>query len=294
MTRKKRLHVRLGSPMFRNEDQDKSYELFMKDLGKIKILSRDEEIVVGARAQAGDDEAAWQLVMSNMSFYVAIARNYSVWNGTPVCDLINSAVLDLFRAAKKYNPLTGRFISFSMYHAVASMQRYTVQNNVRCPVPLPTYIYIELTKCKKVAEAFLAKNGREPTREELIYEANIAKASADAYLVDTAKHISLDGTSKSKRQEASTFGLYDTTHSCDPSQVDDVISRERKELVERMLDSLSDSRRTAIVGKFIADKSTAQIAEETGRGTKAINMQIARTLECLKEEFSDDRESASL
>ena len=92
-----------------------SLQAYLQKIGRIPLLSREEEVELGTRAQAGDQEAFEQLIVSNLRYVVSVARRYLGY-GLALADLINEGNLGLIQAARRFDPSRGvKFITYAVW-----------------------------------------------------------------------------------------------------------------------------------------------------------------------------------
>jgi len=100
--------------------------VFMDELRRIPLMTREEEIVAGLRAKAGDMEARNKLVAANLRFAVSMAFRY-LRQDIPAADLVSAACMGLFIASQKNDPLRGvRFLTYAVYHIKKEILRLII------------------------------------------------------------------------------------------------------------------------------------------------------------------------
>ena len=181
--------------MDKNIDSDRyvvtsdSLQAYLRQISTIPLLSREEEVDLATRAQAGDQEALDKLIVSNLRYVVSVARRYLGY-GLSLADLINEGNIGLIHAAQRFDPARGvKFITYAVWwirqavtHALAA------QGGV---IALPVR---QLEKLRKVLEGYrryTQQIGVEPSSEELAAELDLSVDEVEGIL-HIYRHFSLD------------------------------------------------------------------------------------------------------
>ena len=139
--------------------------LYLQEIGRIKLLTADEEQELARRVQSGDKEAERRLVEANLRLVVHIARRY-LKRGLSLLDLIEEGNLGLLHAARKFKPDRGtRFSTYATWWIRQAAVR-ALANQARV-IRLPVHVELLLAQSVKKREALTKELGRSPTAEEL-------------------------------------------------------------------------------------------------------------------------------
>ncbi|MCB0694783.1 MAG: sigma-70 family RNA polymerase sigma factor, partial [Saprospiraceae bacterium] len=142
-----------------------SLDKYLNDIGKISMLSADEEAELARRIRQGDNEALEILTRSNLRFVVSVAKQYQN-QGLSLSDLINEGNVGLMKAARRFDETKGfKFISYAVWWIRQSILQAIVEYARIVRLPLN-----KVGSYNKVNEAFLSfvqEFEREPTHEEL-------------------------------------------------------------------------------------------------------------------------------
>ena len=165
-------------------------EDYLRDLGKLEMVSPEEEIELAGRIKAGDEEAFRRLVEANLRFVVSVAKQYQN-RGLDLTDLINEGNLGLMKAARKFDPTRGfKFISYAVWWIRQQiLQALSDQGRL---IRLPLNQVGVLNKIGRARMEFLQENEREPSDEELSELLDITTEKLGESMMSEAKSLSLD------------------------------------------------------------------------------------------------------
>ncbi len=147
---------------------DDPVKVYLKEIGRVPLLSADEEIDLAVRMSEGDIEARKRLSEANLRLVVSIAKRY-VGRGMQFLDLIQEGNLGLIKAVEKFDHTKG--FKFSTYATWWIRQAITraIADQART-IRIPVHMVETINKVKKVSSQLLHKNGHEPTAEEISAE----------------------------------------------------------------------------------------------------------------------------
>lgn len=165
-------------------------EDYLRDLGKLEMISPEEETELAGRIKAGDEEAFRRLVEANLRFVVSVAKQYQN-RGMDLTDLINEGNLGLMKAARKFDPTRGfKFISYAVWWIRQQiLQALSDQGRL---IRLPLNQVGVLNKIGRARMEFLQENEREPSDEELSELLDINPEKLGESMMSEAKSLSLD------------------------------------------------------------------------------------------------------
>ncbi|MCS7296627.1 MAG: RNA polymerase sigma factor RpoD/SigA [Bacteroidia bacterium] len=172
--------------------ESQSLDKYLQEIGKVPLLSVDEEAELARRIRQGDEEALEKLVKANLRFVVSVAKQYQN-QGLPLTDLISEGNLGLIKAAKRFDETRGfKFISYAVWWIRQSiLQALAEQSRI---VRLPLNRVGALNKINKVFARLEQEYEREPSPEE-IAEAMQGTLSAEEVaeiMRQSGRHVSLD------------------------------------------------------------------------------------------------------
>jgi len=212
-----------------------SLEKYLQEIGKVDLLTPEEEVELAKRIKQGDQEALEKLTKANLRFVVSVAKQYQN-QGLSLSDLINEGNLGLIKAAQRFDETRGfKFISYAVWWIRQSiLQALAEQSRI---VRLPLNKVGSLNKILKALVELEQKYEREPTAEELSKALNIPKSEIETTLGVASRHVSMDAPFV----EGEDNSLIDVLEDPEAKDTDhDLTFREslRKE-IERALSTLT-------------------------------------------------------
>ncbi|MBT8220381.1 MAG: RNA polymerase sigma factor RpoD/SigA [Bacteroidia bacterium] len=163
---------------------------YLNDIGKIPMLSADEEADLARKIREGDQEALDKLTRSNLRFVVSVSKQYQN-QGLSLSDLINEGNVGLMKAGKRFDETKGfKFISYAVWWIRQSILQAIVEYSRIVRLPLN-----KVGSYNKINEAFLSfvqEFEREPTHEELAELLDIAPREVSRMLKGNGRHLSVD------------------------------------------------------------------------------------------------------
>lgn len=154
-----------------NASSDPTLALYMREIAKTDLLTRDEEIALAKRVRAGDKEARTHMINANLRLVVKIAKDYAGY-GLPLSDLISEGNIGLMTAVDRYDPDKGaKLSSYASWWIKQSVKRALA--NQGKTIRLPIHAVEKIARVRRIATLMTEALGREPTNEELSEETGI-------------------------------------------------------------------------------------------------------------------------
>lgn len=197
---------------------------YLKDISKIPLLNKEEELELAHKAKNGDTRAFNKLVTSNLRFVVSVAKQYQN-KGLDLPDLINEGNIGLVKAVKKFDPDKGyKLISYAVWWIRQSimMALYDSSRTIR----LPLSQVLNISKILKTIKEFEQKSERKPTNEELSKILNIPADKIAKLLEYNTKTISFD-TPFSDEEDAGS--LIDVIPNKNSIKTDKILTEESED-----------------------------------------------------------------
>jgi RNA polymerase primary sigma factor len=189
-----------GEPASENSPRDKeenvpytgdtALKLYLREIGKVKLLSLEEEYELAARIKKGDKKAAEKMVKANLRLVVKIARDYEGL-GLPLLDLISEGNIGLMKAVERFDPAKGGKLStYGSWWIKQSMKRALA--NQSKTIRLPVHMVDKISKMNRAARHLQEVLGREPSDEELADELGVKPARVAMMRMAATRPASLD------------------------------------------------------------------------------------------------------
>ncbi|HCF94289.1 MAG: sigma-70 family RNA polymerase sigma factor [Verrucomicrobiota bacterium] len=146
-------------------NSDNGIKIYLREIGKIPLLTKKDEIELAAKIKAGDEEARDKMIRSNLRLVVKIAHDYSNL-GLPLLDLISEGNIGLMKAVERFDPEKGGKLStYAAWWIKQSIKRALA--NQGKTIRLPVHLVDKISRLKRTALQMSEELGREPTSEEL-------------------------------------------------------------------------------------------------------------------------------
>jgi len=159
-----------------------SLQLFLKDIGKVPLLTAAQEVELSKRIERGDHRAKQQMVEANLRLVVSIAKNYRN-QGLPFLDLIQEGTIGLVRAAEKFDYRKGfKFSTYATWWIRQAVAR-ALADKART-IRMPVHVVEKLNKIGRIERKLLAELGHDPTAEEIAYWRDIDRLTREAEIVN--------------------------------------------------------------------------------------------------------------
>lgn len=170
--------------------ESQSLEKYLQEIGKVDLLTPEEEVDLAQRIKQGDQEALEKLTKANLRFVVSVAKQYQN-QGLSLSDLINEGNLGLIKAAQRFDETRGfKFISYAVWWIRQSiLQALAEQSRI---VRLPLNKVGSLNKINRAFSELEQEFEREPSPEELAELLEISTEEVETTLSVAARHVSMD------------------------------------------------------------------------------------------------------
>ena len=225
--------------------ESQSLERYLQEIGKVELLSADEEVILARKIKDGDQKALERLTKANLRFVVSVAKQYQN-KGLSLSDLINEGNLGLIKAAQRFDETRGfKFISYAVWWIRQSiLQSLAEQSRI---VRLPLNKVGSLNKINRAFSELEQKFEREPSADELADALDLGHEEVRTTMGVAARHISVDAPF----EEGEDNSLLDVLTNSDQRTDNQIayIDSLTKE-VERSLGTLTERQRDVIVLYF--------------------------------------------
>ena len=240
--------------------EEGSLALYLKEIGKNRSLTVEEEAKLAVKIRKGDRRALETLVKANLRFVVSVARNYQN-QGLPLRDLINEGNLGLIRAARRFDEKKNfKFISYAVWWIrQAILQALAEQSRI---IKLPLNRVGTIHKIGKMQSKLEQKFRRLPNVEELAAELNIDESEVQETIKIGNSHMSLDAP----LQHGEDSRLMDILQDDDQVQPDNgLMEVSLQEEITNTLETLSEREKEVVRLYFGIGEETSHTLEEIGQ-----------------------------
>src|SRR5688572_1093699 len=234
--------------------------VYLREIARIKLLSREEELELAGRVRAGDERAKERLVEANLRLVVQVARRY-LNRGLPLPDLIEEGNIGLLRAVEKFEPERGlRFSTYAVWWIRQAVAR-ALANQART-IRLPVHVELLLGRYKREHQRLTQTLGRAPTTAEMAQALGTGEEQVNELEELRLQPVSLDAPVG----EEDTRRLVDTIadESANPAEVLTRLFKARSDLAA-VLDDLAPNERTVLRRRFGLDGEEPETLEAIGR-----------------------------
>lgn len=239
---------------------DDPVKMYLKDIGRVPLLSADDEIELARRMQEGDEEAKKKLSEANLRLVVSIAKRY-VGRGMLFLDLIQEGNLGLMKAVEKFDYQKG--FKFSTYATWWIRQAITraIADQART-IRIPVHMVETINKLTRVSRILLQKYGREPTPAEIAKEMNISEERVREIQKIAQDPVSLE-TPIGEEEDSHLGDFIEDETTTTPS--DSVSTTMLKETLLSVLNSLTPREEKVLRLRYGVDDGRPRTLEEVGR-----------------------------
>jgi RNA polymerase primary sigma factor len=248
---------------YTDDISDDSVRMYLREIGKIPLLTFEEETELAKRSLEGDRKAKDRMAESNMRLVVSIAKRYS-GRGLDLLDLIQEGNTGLLRAVDKFDPEKG--FKFSTYATWWIRQAITraIADQART-IRIPVHMVETINKLMRTQRRMTQELNREPTTEELAKELDIEPEKVE-YVMKIKQDISsLDAGIGRDGEDGEDSTLGDFIEDEDTASPEESAAGQLlKEQVREVLSSLSDREQKIIKMRFGLDGTKSHTLEEVG------------------------------
>ena len=234
--------------------------MYLKEIGKVPLLSAEEEIKLAQRMEEGDEDAKKRLAEANLRLVVSIAKRY-VGRGMLFLDLIQEGNLGLIKAVEKFDYRKGyKFSTYATWWIRQAITR-AIADQART-IRIPVHMVETINKLIRVSRQLLQELGREPTPEEIAEEMHMSVERVREILKISQEPVSLE--TPIGEEEDSHLGDFIQDDNV-PVPADAAAFTMLKEQLEDVLSTLTDREQKVLRLRFGLDDGRARTLEEVGK-----------------------------
>ena len=237
---------------------DDPVRMYLKEIGRVPLLSADEEIKLAKRMEDGDVEAQKRLAEANLRLVVSIAKRY-VGRGMLFLDLIQEGNLGLIKAVEKFDYNKGyKFSTYATWWIRQAITR-AIADQART-IRIPVHMVETINKLIRVSRQLLQSLGREPTPEEIAKEMDVSVERVREIMKIAQEPVSLE--TPIGEEEDSHLGDFIEDHDAPAEAASFVLLKEQ---LEDVLDTLTEREEKVLRLRFGLDDGRARTLEEVGQ-----------------------------
>src|SRR5436189_2257371 len=177
-------------PVRHDSARGDTLQLYLREIGQVKLLTPQEEITLAKRIKRGDEKAREQMIKANLRLVVKIAHDYEGF-GLPLLDLISEGNIGLMKAVERFDPAKGGKLStYGSWWIKQSIKRALA--NQSKTIRLPVHLVDKIAKMRRTAMRLQEELGREPTDDEVATEMGIPASRITQMRLAAIRPASLD------------------------------------------------------------------------------------------------------
>jgi len=239
---------------------DDSVRMWLREIGRIPLLTMQREIELARRIEQGDEEAKKELTQANLRLVVSIAKRYT-GRGMSFPDLIQEGNIGLMRAVEKFDYRKGyKFSTYATWWIRQCITR-AIADQGRT-IRIPVHMVETINRLLRTSSRLLQELNREPTTEELARELEMPVERVEEIRRIAPEPLSLEGP-VGEDEESPLADFVEDHQTVTPSEAaSHLILRER---IEEVLDQLTQRERDVLIMRFGLDDGCSRTLEEVGR-----------------------------
>jgi RNA polymerase primary sigma factor len=228
-----------------------SLDMYLQDIGRVELITADEEVELAKKIKAGDQLALDKMVKANLRFVVSVSKQYQN-QGLSLPDLINEGNLGLIKAAQRFDETRGfKFISYAVWWIRQSiLQALAEQSRI---VRLPLNKIGAINKINKTFSKLEQDLEREPSFDELSTALEMLPQDIQDTLKNNSRHVSMDAPLGGDDDGGSMYDLFVNSNAESPERV--LINESLNREIERALSTLT-GREADVVKLFFGLSGT--------------------------------------
>ena len=234
--------------------------MYLKEIGRIPLLSSEEEIELAKRREEGDEEAKKKLSEANLRLTVSIAKRYS-GRGMQFLDLIQEGNLGLIKAVEKFDYRKGyKFSTYATWWIRQSITR-AIADQART-IRIPVHMVETMNRVNRTSRRLLQEYGREPTPEEIAEAMNLPVERVLEISKISQEPVSLE-TPIGEEEDSHLGDFIQDEHI--PVPADEAAHTLLREQLEKVMDTLSEREQKVLALRFGLEDGKPHTLEEVGR-----------------------------
>lgn len=237
-----------------------AFQLYLREIGKVKLLTPEEEIALAKRIRKGDKDAREQMIKANLRLVVKIARDYENL-GLPLLDLINEGNIGLMKGVERFDPRKGAKLSTYASWWIKQAIKRALANQSKT-IRLPVHVVDKVTHIRRAEVKLRETLDREPTDEEVAEHMGLDARRIRRYRDASRAPVSLDSPAIAGDDSASVSEVVPDANAAAPFER--LISDNDHELVQEVLATLDERENKILALRFGLEDGKPKTLEEVG------------------------------
>ncbi|KXS41869.1 MULTISPECIES: RNA polymerase sigma factor RpoD [unclassified Candidatus Frackibacter] len=239
---------------------DDPVRMYLKEIGKVPLLTAEEEVKLAKRMEEGDEEAKRMLAEANLRLVVSIAKKY-VGRGMLFLDLIQEGNLGLIKAVEKFDYTKGyKFSTYATWWIRQAITR-SIADQART-IRIPVHMVETINKVIRVSRHLLQELGREPSPEEIAEEMDLTEEKVREIMKIAQEPVSLE-TPIGEEEDSHLGDFIEDEDAPAPSAAASYMLLQ--EQLDEVLDTLSDREKRVLELRFGVEDGRSRTLEEVGK-----------------------------
>ena len=252
--------IDLAEPVPDARPRGDALQLYLREIGQVKLLTPQEEIALAKRIKRGDKQAREHMIKANLRLVVKIARDYEGL-GLPLLDLINEGNIGLMKGVERFDPAKGAKLSTYAAWWIKQGIKRALANQSKT-IRLPVHVVDKVAHIRRAELKLREELDRDPTEVELARELNLKPRSVREYRAASRAPVSLDAPLGSDESEPISEVVADPNAVAPFARI---VTETDTQLLHEILATLTQRERTILSMRFGLDGGEPKTLEEIGQ-----------------------------
>jgi len=249
----------LAEPVSAGSPRGDTLQLYLREIGEVKLLTPQEEIVLAKRIKKGDKKAREQMIKANLRLVVKIARDYDGL-GLPLLDLINEGNIGLMKGVARFDPRKGAKLSTYASWWIKQAIKRALANQSKT-IRLPVHVVDKVAHIRRAEMKLREVLDREPTDEEVAEELGLKPRRVRQYREAARAPVSLDSPIGTEESNSVSEIVADPNAA---APFDHLVRENDNALVQEVLATLTERESKILAMRFGLDNGKPKTLEEVG------------------------------
>ena len=237
-----------------------TFQLYLREIGRVKLLTREEEILLAERIKQGDEQAREQMIKANLRLVVKIARDYEGF-GVPLLDLIGEGNIGLIKGVERFRPDKGAKLSTYAAWWIKESIRRALSNQSKL-IRLPAHVTHKVADINRTEVKLRDSLDREATEQEIAEDMELSPKRLKRYRAASRVVVSLDSAVSNQDSTPISECIADE-NATGPFEA--LVKDDDDDLLYRILAMLDPRERKILAMRFGLDDGHEKTLEEVGR-----------------------------